>query len=624
MIRKTIRLLLKQKNVGIAALFVFITSLSVGAGVFFFLLDDEFQGIANQHSLILSRANQLINVQLGDIRNSTLLFNSHITDLLEAQSVKFSPEDVFARVGTDYPSVSQVRWLSMDGQEKARVNFVEGSAVVVPKQALQNKFKRYYFRQVFKGQSGNVYLSPIDLNVENGKIEEPYKPTIRSAIKHTEHPLGQGVFIINFDLTSLFNELHQMGDSNTQLFVLRGDGEWMVYADREKEWAGLRGVDGIDVKEYYPLLWSEVTSQKAASLIRGKDRAVQSAVLINTTSQQAMTNESLVLIAHSPPQVFERIFRHCWVPALLAGTATGILFFVWLLRDILAKRKLDQLAISLAKERDALQRALKERKVLQQELVEAEKMASLGLLVAGIAHELNTPIGGSIMSLTGVQGKLTDIRAQLPHNLSYTKLESFLQYVEEATELSLLGLRKSASSIKRFKRLSVDRGSDDVITFSLEKLISDLVASLKPLLKPKQVTIAIDIKQSVMMTSRPGLISQVLQNLIINAVEHAFEDRVNNVIDIKVTIEDNIFISIADNGKGIASEIRSSVFDPFVTTARSKGNSGLGLHLVFLWVTQGLGGKVSVRSAEKGSEFMLELPINSAKHCQTPIDSEQK
>ena len=116
----------------------------------------------------------------------------------------------------------------------------------------------------------------------------------------------------------------------------------------------------------------------------------------------------------------------------------------------------------------------------------------------------------------------------------------------------------------------------------------------------------------------------MLQNLIINAVEHAFEDRVNNVIEIKVTIKDNIFISIADNGKGIASEIRSSVFDPFVTTARSKGNSGLGLHLVFLWVTQGLGGKVSVRSGEKGSEFMLELPINSAKHCQAPIDGNQE
>jgi len=146
----------------------------------------------------------------------------------------------------------------------------------------------------------------------------------------------------------------------------------------------------------------------------------------------------------------------------------------------------------------------------------------------------------------------------------------------------------------------------------LGELLNDLIVSIKPLLKPKRVSINLDIDDDIEMQSYPGVVSQVLQNLVANAAEHAFDGNSANLVTIKVSGKETVTISVCDNGQGIPKKLMSTIFDPFVTSARANGNSGLGLHLVYLWTVNNLRGKINVKSGASGTNFTLIVPANIA------------
>jgi len=602
--------LLRDKNTAVTLLFALLMSMSVTVAIFFTLIDSKLNEVANAHTMMLSRANQSLNTKLGDIRNSTVLINSHVIDLLQANDA--SAADVFSHIGKNHPSISQIRWLSSEGQEQIRVNFNEIGHEVVPDEKLQNKSARYYFKEALRNKDGKVYLSPIDLNMENGKIEYPLKTTIRSAITVKEHPLGEGVFIINFALNSLFDELRLVSSDIAKILVAKGNGEWMLSSNEDEEWGAMRGLQNKGANVRLAKLWSEVIQSGSVSIWRDDNNAIYSAIVLNPEGTENLEKESVVLFAYSPPSIYNIQFYSAFLPALLAGVFVCIVFISWFLRDRYKSMKLDELASRLAVERDALKKTLKERELLREELVESEKLASLGLLVSGVAHELNTPIGGGILAISGLQKKVAALKALLPNKLSNTALSDFLVYTDEAVDLALNGLNRSAEIIKRFKRLSIDRGSDDIISFSLGELLSDLIASMKPLLKPKRVSIVLDMDNDIQMQSYPGIVSQILQNLLSNAVEHAFDGNLGNEITIAVSGKDTVTIGVRDNGSGISKKLMNTLFNPFVTSARARGNSGLGLHLVYLWTVNSLHGKISVKSDDQGAEFTLVIPANIA------------
>ena len=604
------RKLLSDKNVIVALLFAILTSFSLSLVIFNSLLDEKLAQISNQHSMVLSKANQSLNTKLGDIRNSTILINNHVIDLLRVNHL--TATDVFIHVGKNHPSISQMRWLSTDGQEKIRVNFRKNGHNVVSKERLQNKNSRYYFQEALKNKSGEVYLSSIDLNIENGKIEYPLTPTIRSAITGKDHPLGNGVFIINFALNPLFDELRNASNEMAKILVAKGSGEWMLSPSKNEEWALMLGSKESSANIRLATLWSKVLQNGSESMWRDDNNAIYSAIALNPHGKESFEEESVVLFAYSPPAIYKNQFHAAFIPALFTGIVIGFVFIVWFLRDRHKSLRLNDLAKRLANDRDALQKSLNERELLQEELVESEKLASLGLLVSGVAHELNTPIGGGIMAVSGLQNKVVAIKELLPDKLSYDALHNFLDYADEAVELTLGGLNKSAEIIKRFKRLSIDRGSDDIIVFSLGELLNDLIVSMKPLLKPKRVSINLDIDDDIEMQSYPGVVSQVLQNLVANAAEHAFDGNSANLVTIKVSGKETVTISVCDNGQGIPKKLMSTIFDPFVTSARANGNSGLGLHLVYLWTVNNLRGKINVKSGASGTNFTLIVPANIA------------
>ena len=159
------RKLLSEKSFAVALLFTILTSLSLGSAIFIYLHNNKLASVSSEHRKVLSKTNQIINKQLGDIRNSTVLINNHIIDLLKVDNN--SAAHVFAHVGKDHRSISQMRWLYRSGHEKIRVNFSENGYDIVSHEQLQNKNSRYYFKEAKKIKNGEVYLSPFDINMEN-------------------------------------------------------------------------------------------------------------------------------------------------------------------------------------------------------------------------------------------------------------------------------------------------------------------------------------------------------------------------------------------------------------------------------------------------------------------------
>lgn len=259
-----------------------------------------------------------------------------------------------------------------------------------------------------------------------------------------------------------------------------------------------------------------------------------------------------------------------------------------------------------------LKDTVEDLKRTQQDLVRSEKLASLGSLVAGVAHELNTPIGNAVMVGSSLQQMEKDLSKALQQGLKRSVLERFLTEVRESVDIMARNLRRAAELIASFKQVAVDQSSYQRRQFDLAEVVHELRLTLSPSLKKSQVTLAEDIPLALAMDSYPGPLTQVLMNVVNNAVMHAFEDQSSAKVTISAVITDsqNVSILIRDNGCGIDPAHQSKLFDPFFTTKLGKGGSGLGLHIVYSLVTDLLGGRISISSQPgEGTQVEITLPL---------------
>ena len=253
----------------------------------------------------------------------------------------------------------------------------------------------------------------------------------------------------------------------------------------------------------------------------------------------------------------------------------------------------------------------------QRQIIENEKMASLGDMVAGVAHEVNTPIGLGVTASTMILDRLAQVQKDFDaKTLKASSLDRFLSESQENLNIIYRNLNRAAELISSFKQVAVDQGSESVRTFCVSQLINEILLSLKPRLKKHRHNINVKCDPTLIVETKAGPINQILINLIINSVVHGFEDVDNGTIDIEADLisVQTLKIVYRDNGQGIPAEIRKRIFDPFVTTKRGQGGSGLGMHLVYNLVTQALNGSISVSSEEgHGVEFIIVFPVESVK-----------
>lgn len=268
----------------------------------------------------------------------------------------------------------------------------------------------------------------------------------------------------------------------------------------------------------------------------------------------------------------------------------------------------------------ALLKSMDELRQTQDKLVETEKMASLGELVAGVAHEINTPLGISVTSASFMKEMITNLRKIFESGtMKRSDLEKCLQTGGEAIDNIVKNLERSASLISNFKQLAVDQASDDARQVNLSEYIQGILLSLKPKLKEHGHKLDVDCPNGFEVKIPPGSLMQVITNLVSNSLTHAFPDREDGHIKINARQSGNgILLSFSDDGIGMGGEQLLKVFEPFYTTARSAGNAGLGMHLVYNLVTQALKGRIECKSSPgEGTAYEIWFPISTEAKMRT-------
>ena len=272
---------------------------------------------------------------------------------------------------------------------------------------------------------------------------------------------------------------------------------------------------------------------------------------------------------------------------------------------------LEQQVTETASTNRELEVAVGHLKEAQMQLVQAEKLASLGALVAGIAHEINTPVGVGVTAASALQVRAGELRAQYESDtLRRSDLERFVALADESTRIILRNLQRAADLIHSFKQVAVDQSSGERRRFGLKAYIEEILLSLRPRLKRTNHEVAVECPDDLVLDSYPGAIAQILTNFLTNSMLHGLDDRDHGHIRIAIrAAEDRVTLEYADDGRGIAPEHLSRIFDPFFTTKRGIGGSGLGLHIVYNLVTQLLGGTIQVSSEPgRGTRFTIQIP----------------
>jgi signal transduction histidine kinase len=255
--------------------------------------------------------------------------------------------------------------------------------------------------------------------------------------------------------------------------------------------------------------------------------------------------------------------------------------------------------------------AEKQAQEARAQLIEAEKLASLGELVAGVAHEINTPVGIGVTAVSHLREKYEILqRSYLDNGLKRSALEEFLNACDQSTQIIQSNLRRASELINSFKQVAVDRSSSEQRRFFVKEFIDELLLSLRPRLKHTGHQFDVRCADSLEITGYPGALSQILTNFIMNSLMHAYGPQEAGQISIGVrALGDQIELSYADDGRGIKREHLRRIFDPFFTTRRGGGGSGLGLHIVYNLVKKALGGDIRCESPPgEGTLFVIRFP----------------
>lgn len=247
----------------------------------------------------------------------------------------------------------------------------------------------------------------------------------------------------------------------------------------------------------------------------------------------------------------------------------------------------------------------------QQQLILAEKMASLGQLVAGVAHEINTPLGNSITALSFNKTESESLQKKFDNKtMTASDFEKFLSISHESIAIMETNLRKARQLVQTFKNVAVNQSVEEIIMFCVHEHVDEILITLKPQLKHTQIDLHIDIDPDLTIESYPGAYYHIISNMIMNSIKHAFIDQRGNIYLSIHTEDEYLHLTYGDDGKGMDDVTCSKIFDPFFTTRRGDGGTGLGMYMTYNIVTQQLGGTIEAHSEiGKGATFTVIVPL---------------
>ena len=283
-----------------------------------------------------------------------------------------------------------------------------------------------------------------------------------------------------------------------------------------------------------------------------------------------------------------------------------------------ADRAIRKTKESLEKQNAALNQALTQLQEAQSELVRQEKLASLGQMVAGVAHEINTPLGICVTATSHLVQELKLTKEELAAGeMTEESLNGFFDVIDQSLRIMTTNTQRAAALVRSFKQVAVDQSSDNIRNFNLCKYVGEVLLSLQPKLKGRPVKVAVDCPADLEVNSFPGAVSQILTNMVVNSLVHGFERDQPGNITIRARLEDDDMVAFeyGDDGAGMDADTLAKLFDPFFTTRRGSGGSGLGAHILYNLVTGALGGSLRVESSPgKGLQYYLRFPRKALAH----------
>lgn len=588
---------------------------------------------AQQRAIV--RGGRLLAAALGHLGRDIDILVHHEALLAALEDDGRDPErrqrlgDLFHAFSAASRDYDPIRWIGADGHERVRIDLRDDEPVAVDAAALQDQSGQPYFRDTAQLRAGEVYLSSLELDAERGAIVRPYKPTLRiGAPLFDTRGTRRGVLMLNFLAGPVLAQLARPTETGTVATLVNPDGHWLVGEAAQQGFEFQLGRPESGLARRAPQVWEQMRQRDAGRLrLEGglwSWDTFRPALRLRNETRQHERWKIVTFVPEAQLAALERMAYWEVSAATLLLLALALYVSIRLAQAAqqnertqaaLAERshELTQANESLAEANTGLQAALDRLQRAQSELVQAEKLASLGLMVAGVAHELNTPVGAALVTVSALEREAGRLATQLKTGLKRSDLDAFLAHGLEGRAIVADNLQRAAALIRSFKQLATDRASTERRTFTLDELVDDMLRALGPRLKHLPHRIETDIPAGLHFDSYPGPLGQVVQNLIDNALAHAFHEHPHGTIRLRAAPEPGdaarVRIEVEDDGSGIAPEHLPRIFDPFFTTRRGRGGTGLGLHLSHQFAHGLLGGRLQVASrVDVGTCFTLIVP----------------
>ncbi len=276
------------------------------------------------------------------------------------------------------------------------------------------------------------------------------------------------------------------------------------------------------------------------------------------------------------------------------------------------EQKVDLRTQELQAKNGDLETALRQVQEMQNQIIMQEKMVALGGLVAGVAHEINTPVGIGVTAASLLGEQTASFRdLYQAGRMKRSDLETYLDMASQSSAMLLSNLNRAAGLIQSFKQVAVDQSTEERRCFPIKAYLDEILLSLCPQLKRTSHEISVYVDDSLELDTFPGAFAQIVTNLVMNSLTHAFAPGERGQITLELNAEaDYVNFTYSDNGCGVPAEYREKIFEPFFTTKRGHEGSGLGLHIIYNLVTQKLGGTMYCESTEgKGTRFVMTFPL---------------
>lgn len=516
--------------------------------------------------------------------------------------------EAFATITAEKPAIAQLRLIDPSGREVVRIDRIGSAVVVISGNDLQDKSDRYYFHRTIALPQNAIYLSDLDLNIEHDAIELPWRPMLRlGTALHDRSGAVTGAVVMNLDAADLLDRINPVQTQRDMPVQLVDDqGYLLAGAPDEQLWGFMFGRDAR-LPSAAPALWAEMNREttgmiEAAGRRYVMDRVQAADILHAWGSTSAILSETegwtLLRPLPEPPPLWG---GDQW-PRLLLGLTACLAASAMCAEAIRGRRQAES-----------------DRRRAEEELIQTERMASLGSLVAGITHEINTPIGNALAVATTLCERVNHLSdAVASGRIGRRSLDALLQDLRNGTGMLLNGLQRAAEIIRNFKQVAADQTSDRRRTFDLATFLAELTGTLRPQFKGTGVELESRVVSTASLESYPGPLGQVLANLVANARIHGFpqsEETPASGVEQKVTVhaqdlaDGRVEIQVTDSGRGIPPDIIRRIFDPFFTTALGAGGTGLGLSIVYNIVTGLLGGEIHAEShTGSGTTITVILP----------------